>query len=176
MKMEESPMEHVLWSASTQPAPVWQALHDQVMGGRSQGTAQPHDAGGEEPAHVLFSGQISRDNGGGFASFRLRLPQAAQMGTAQTAWLRLRGDGGPFKLCLHRQSDWDGVQWQADFQAPDTWTTLALPLAMFEPRRRGRPMSERPLAGSDSLLQIGLMTVRPEPGPFWLAVARIGLG
>lgn len=176
MKMEDPPVKHVLWSASTQPAPVWQALHDQVMGGRSQGTAQPHDARGEEPAHVLFSGQISRDNGGGFASFRLRLPQAEPMGTAQTAWLRLCGDGGPFKLCLHRQSDWDGVQWQADFLAPSQWTALALPLAMFEPRRRGRAMNERPLAGTDTLLQIGLMTVRPEPGPFWLAVARIGLG
>jgi hypothetical protein len=129
-----------------------------------------------EPAHLLFAGQISRDNGGGFASFRLVLPTGVAIGAAQTALLTLRGDGGPFKLCLHRQSDWDGVQWQADFLAPDAWTTLALPLAMFEPRRRGRPLSERPLASSDTLLQIGLMTVRPEPGPFWLAVTRIGLG
>jgi hypothetical protein len=167
--------ERLLWSASEEPAALWQALHDRVMGGRSEGAARPMVPSVSEPAHLVFAGQISRDNGGGFASFRLGLRTGVAIGAAQTALLTLRGDGGPFKLCLHRQSDWDGVQWQADFRAPDTWTTLALPLAMFEPRRRGRPMSERPLAGNDTLLQIGLMTVRPEPGPFWLAVAHIEL-
>ena len=49
----------------------------------------------------------------------MRLPQPAVIGAAQTARLTLRGDGGPLKLCLHRQSDWDGVQWQADFLAAD---------------------------------------------------------
>lgn len=175
MNDENQPIGKLLWSTAVQPAPVWQALHDQVMGGRSQGTAQPQEASNAECAHVLFTGQISRDNGGGFASYRLRLPQGAVIGAAQAAVLTLRGDGGPFKLCLHRQSDWDGVQWQADFLAPSRWTALALPLSAFDPRRRGRAMSERPLAPPDTLLQIGLMTVRPEPGPFWLEMARIAL-
>jgi NADH dehydrogenase [ubiquinone] 1 alpha subcomplex assembly factor 1 len=175
MKTSNPQTERLLWSASAGPAAVWQALHDRVMGGRSEGTAQPQALSGNEPAHVIFAGQISRDNGGGFASFRLGLPTATPIGAAQTALITLRGDGEPFKLCLHRQSDWDGVQWQADFVAPDTWTTLTMPLALFEPRRRGRPMSERPLASGDALLQIGLMTVRPEPGPFWLAVAQVAL-
>lgn len=175
MMTADTPTERLLWSASAETDSVWQALHDRVMGGRSEGTAQAQPASGKEPAHVLFSGQISRDNGGGFASFRLALPTAAGIGMAQTALITLRGDGGPFKLCLHRQNDWDGVQWQADFLSPKTWTKLSLPLALFEPRRRGRPMSERPLAAGDALLQIGLMTVRPEAGPFRLAVAQVAL-
>lgn len=175
MNTAASPAERLLWSASAAQAPVWQALHDQVMGGRSQGTARPLARAGNEPAHVLFSGKISTDNGGGFASFRLSLPTPAVLGAAQTALLTLRGDGGPFKLCLHRQNDWEGVQWQADFLAPEIWTALILPLSMFDPRRRGRPMSERPLAPADTLLQIGLMTLRDVPGPFRLAVAQIAL-
>ena len=168
--------ERVLWAAGP-PAttPIWAGLHDQVMGGRSEGSAQPRTGNGVEPDHVLFSGQISRDNGGGFASFRLRLSAPVVVGSAHAAVLALRGDGGPFKLCLHRQNDWDGVQWQADLATTSNWTIQELPLAAFVPRRRGREVRERPLSPEDVLFQIGLMTTRPDPGPFWLAVARIAL-
>ncbi len=176
MNDSETPIERVLWSARPSPSnPAWAGLHDQVMGGRSQGSAQPQAGEGTDPDHVLFSGAISRANGGGFASFRLRLPTPVTIGAAHTVTLTLRGDGGPIKLCLHRQSDWDGVQWQTDFLASATWTTQVLPLPAFVARRRGRLVSERPLSPDDHLFQIGLMTTRPEPGPFWLAVARIAL-
>jgi len=177
MKQPEISTERVLWLASSPPTnPTWEGLHDQVMGGRSQGNAQPQTGDGVKPDHVLFAGQISRDNGGGFASFRLRLGAPVLIGASHTAVLALRGDGGPFKLCLHRQNDWDGVQWQADLTSASEWATQALPLSAFVARRRGREVRERPLSSGDTLFQIGLMTTRPDAGPFWLAVARIALG
>ena len=169
-------LERVLWAAGPEPThPTWEGLHDQVMGGRSQGTAQPAPGHRGEPAHVLFSGQISRENGGGFASFRLGLPAPVVLGSTHAAVLTLRGDGGPFKLCLHRQNDWDGVQWQADLASATGWATQVLPLSAFVARRRGREVLERPLSPQDVLFQIGLMATRPNPGAFWLAVARIAL-
>lgn len=171
------PTENVLWSASpVSSAGAWVGLHDQVMGGRSQGNAQPQAGDGSEPQHMLFSGQISTDNGGGFASYRLRLSAPVMIGEARAMTITLRGDGGPFKLCLHRQNDWDGVQWQADLATPSNWTTQTLPMSAFVARRRGREVNERPFSAGDALFQIGLMTTRPEPGPFWLAVAGIALG
>jgi hypothetical protein len=176
MNEHDTSLERVLWAAGPEPTnPTWEGLHDQVMGGRSQGSAQPKPGDGVEPDHLLFSGEISRDNGGGFASFRLRLSTPVVMGSAHAAVLALRGDGGPFKLCLHRQNDWDGVQWQADLATSGNWTTQELPLSAFVARRRGREVRERPLSPADVLFQIGLMTTRPNPGPFWLAVARIAL-
>ena len=176
MNPPDTSAERVLWSAA-QPAvtPTWFGLHDQVMGGRSEGSAQPQAGSGSEPAHALFSGQISRDNGGGFASFRLPLPAPVVMGAARAVVLTGRGDGGTFKLCLHRQHDGDGVQWQADLATPGNWTTQVLPLSAFVARRRGREVRERALSAEDTLFQLGLMTTRPDPGPFWLAVARIAL-
>jgi hypothetical protein len=169
-------LERVLWAAGPKPTnPTWEGLHDQVMGGRSKGSAEPQAGDSVEPDHVLFAGQISRDNGGGFASFRLRLSAPAVIGASRTVVLILRGDGGPFKLCLHRQNDWDGVQWQTDLATSGNWATQQLPLSAFVPRRRGREVRERPLSPEDVLFQIGLMTTRPDPGPFWLAVARIAL-
>jgi hypothetical protein len=172
----DTPLERVLWAAGPQPThPTWEGLHDQVMGGRSQGSAAPQTSDGVQPEHVLFTGQISRDNGGGFASFRLRLSAPVVIGASRTVALTLRGDGGPFKLCLHRQNEGDGVQWQADLASANRWTTQALPLSAFVARRRGREVTERPLSSGDALFQIGLMTTRPNPGPFWLAVTRIAL-
>jgi len=176
MNESEASKERVLWSASTPSSgPIWAGLHDQVMGGRSGGSARPQAGDGAEPDHVLFSGQISKDNGGGFASFRMRLPAPVVIGATRTVTIALRGDGGPFKLCLHRQDDGEGIQWQADLSTSSDWTTQALPLAAFVARRRGREVRERPLSPHDVLFQIGLMSTRPEPGPFWLAVARIAL-
>ena len=180
MNKPDTSLERVLWAAGPEPTnPTWEGLHDQVMGGRSEGTAQPEPGDGVEPADVLFSGQISRDisrdSGGGFASFRLRVPAPVVMGSAHAAALTLRGDAGPFKLCLHRQNDWDGVQWQADLASATAWATQVLPLSAFVARRRGREVRERPLSPEDVLFQIGLMTTRPNPGAFWLAVARIAL-
>lgn len=176
MNQPENSAGRVLWAATqTAATPAWTGLHDQVMGGRSEGSARSQAGSNSEPAHVLFSGHISRENGGGFASFRLCLSAPVVMGAAQAAVLTLRGDGGPFKLCLHRQNDADGVQWQADLATPSQWSTQALSLPSFVSRRRGREVRERPLLADDVLVQIGLMTTRPDPGPFWLAVTRIAL-
>jgi len=176
MNETKTPLERVLWSAGPPPAtPIWAGLHDQVMGGRSQGRAQLQNGDVSAPDHVLFSGLISRDNGGGFASYRMQLPAPAVIGTARALVIRLRGDSGPFKLCLHRQNGEDGVQWQADLDTHGSWATQALPLSAFVARRRGREVSERPLSPDDLLFQLGLMTTRPESGPFWLAVAHIAL-
>jgi hypothetical protein len=176
MDTPDASPERTLWSAHSTTAPTaWTELHDRVMGGRSTGHAQPHLGQGSEPDHVRFAGHISRDNGGGFASFRLRLADPARLGEARAIALTARGDGGPFKLCLHRQDDWDGVQWQADLSSSNEWTHTSLPLSAFVARRRGRELRERPLAAGDTLYQLGLMSSRTEAGPFWLALARIAL-
>lgn len=89
MNEPEVPAERVLWAAGTTTiataAATWAGLHDQVMGGRSEGSAQPHAGDGVAPAHVLFSGQISTENGGGFASYRLRWPAPVVVGSARIA-------------------------------------------------------------------------------------------
>jgi hypothetical protein len=151
----------------------WTGLHDQVMGGRSSGVAQLMPGNAHDPARVQLAGTVSRDHGGGFASFRLRLAPPRGLGNAQGMALTVRGDGGVYKCCLHRQTDWDGVQWQADFLAPSAWNTLTLPLSAFVARRRGRAAVERALAASDVIHQIGLMAVRPELGAFALCLASI---
>jgi hypothetical protein len=166
-----------LWRAATAQPPDggWMGLHDQVMGGRSTGAAQLLATDADRLARLRLSGQVSLDHGGGFASFRCRLTAPQPLGEARSVILVLRGDGGSYKCCLHRQSEADGVQWQADEVVPPDWTTLNLPLSHFVARRRGREMHERPWQPDDVIYQIGIMAVRSETGPFDLHLASIEL-
>ena len=176
MSRADTSADRTLWTARSAPASSeWTGLHDQVMGGRSTVDALLQAGEGSEPDHIRFTGQVSRDNGGGFASFRLRLASPAAIYETRAVAITLRGDSGPFKLCLHRQDDWDGVQWQADLSSSNEWTHTSLPLSAFVARRRGRELRERPLAAGDTLYQLGLMSSRTEAGPFWLALARTAL-
>jgi hypothetical protein len=97
------------------------------------------------------------------------------VGCARSVILVLRGDGGVYKCCLHRKTETDGVQWQADLVAPPDWTTLSLPLSGFVARRRGREVLERPWQPDDAIHQIGILAVRTEPGPYQLQLASIVL-
>ena len=176
MNRADTSADRTLWTArSASASPEWTGLHDQVMGGRSTGDALLQAGNGSEPDHIRFTGQVSRDNGGGFASFRLRLASPAAIYETRAVAITLRGDSGPFKLCLHRQADWDGVQWQAELASSSTWARQTLPLSAFVARQRGREVRASPLSAGDTLFQLGLMSSRAQAGPYWLEVARIAL-
>lgn len=175
--MTANALPRTLWRASGAAPPDggWVGLHDRVMGGRSGGSAKLVEADDCGLAHLHLTGRVSLDHGGGFASFRCPLASPQRLGEARSVVLVLRGDGGTYKCCLHRQAGGDGVQWQADGVASPDWTTLTLPLVDFVARRRGRLMNERPWLADDAIHQIGIMAVRAEPGPFEICLASIAL-
>ena len=87
----------------------WVPVHDTVMGGRSEG-------GMEMGGGVLrFSGNLSLENNGGFASIR----HAGSMDLTGRTGIRLkvRGDGRRFGLRLQTEARYYGrpVSWSADF-------------------------------------------------------------
>jgi len=90
----------------------WAAIDDRVMGGLSKSSLVFHPDG-----YAVFTGMVSLENGGGFASVR---HPCLRLGDAQTVGYRLhvRGDGKRYKLNLRMDSDFDGVNHQALFQPP----------------------------------------------------------
>ena len=83
----------------------WQAVNDGVMGGRSQG-----DSARTKDGTLLFSGEISLENNGGFSSIRTR-EQDLQLGDYDGLEVRVRGDGRTYKLSLRTKetSRWIAV-------------------------------------------------------------------
>ena len=153
---------------SAAPVADWAAIDDGVMGGVS-GSRIRHDPAG----HAVFEGIVSLENNGGFASVRSRPLDLGAPGAAGYS-LDVRGDGKRYKLNLRTDDAFDGVNYQAAFEAPaGTWTLVRLPLSGFRPTLRGRSVPDAPPLDPARVRQIGLMISDRQAGPFALAVRSI---
>jgi NADH dehydrogenase [ubiquinone] 1 alpha subcomplex assembly factor 1 len=117
----------------------WTSVDDQVMGGVSASQVQA------TPAGLIFRGEVSLANNGGFASIRA-LPRDYGLAGATALILRLQGDGQTYKFGIRTDEAFDGVQYQARVptQAGE-WLEVPLPLSAFQPSYRGRPVPAPPL-------------------------------
>ena len=146
----------------------WSAIDDGVMGGVSRSRMRYDPAG-----HAVFEGVVSLENNGGFASVRSR---AMDLGVPVAAdyVLELRGDGKRYKLNLRTDDAFDGLHYQAEFEAPaGTWTLIRLPVSGFRPGFRGRSVPGAPPMDPAGVRQMGLMIADRQAGSFALAVRSI---
>ena len=146
----------------------WSAIDDSVMGGVSHSRLR-HDAAG----HAVFEGVVSLEHNGGFASVRSRPLDLGVSGAANYS-LEVRGDGKRYKLSVRVDDAFDGVSYQARFEAPaGTWTVVRLPLSEFQPTFRGRSVPGAPPLDPARVRQIGLIIAERQAGPFALRLRSI---
>lgn len=145
---------------------AWTAVGDVVMGGVSTSAIVPFDGG------AAFTGRVSLENGGGFASVRTR-PGAWDARGATAYVLRARGDGRRYKLTVRVDDGFDGVQYQSTFVAPADWQDVRLPIAGFRASFRGRTIVDAPPLDPARVRAFGLMISEKQAGPFRLEVATL---
>ena len=145
---------------------VWTAIDDRVMGGISASRIAA------TPEGMVFSGAVSLDHNGGFASIRAQ-PQEYGLSGAIALILRIQGDGQIYKFTLRTDDAFDGVQYQARFatQAGE-WLDVVLPVTDFQPTFRGR-MVEAPALDTARIRTFGLLIADRQAGPFRLVIASI---
>lgn len=149
----------------------WRSIDDVVMGGRSHSALLPYAAG-----IASFSGVVSLEQGGGFASVRTE-PQHWRTAEARAFVLRCRGDGKQYKFTARVDDGFDGVQYQARFTPPrGEWDEIELPIADFVASFRGRKVPGAGPLEPAKVRQLGLMVSDRQAGAFellieWVAVA-----
>jgi NADH dehydrogenase [ubiquinone] 1 alpha subcomplex assembly factor 1 len=144
----------------------WQAVDDRIMGGCSQ--SQPAYI---ENVGLRFTGTVSLENNGGFASIRSK-PDNYDLGQYSGLVLRLRGDGKTYKISLRTDLYFDGVSYQATFNTlKDTWQEISLPFEAFTPTHHGIKLSTVPPINTTSIKSFGLFIADHQEGPFQLDVA-----
>ncbi len=144
----------------------WTSVDDQVMGGVSASQVQA------TPAGLVFSGEVSLANNGGFASSRAR-PRDYGLAGATALILRLQGDGQTYKFGIRTDDAFDGVQYQARVttQAGE-WLEVSLPLTAFQPSFRGRQAQALPLDPA-RIRVFGFLIADRQAGPFRLLVESL---
>lgn len=146
---------------------AWGAIDDVVMGGRSASRLEAC------PDGAAFTGTVSLENGGGFASVRSRPGRWATVG-ARILVLRARSDGKRYKLTVRIDDGFDGVQYQQAFTtAWGEWQDVRLPVAAFQASFRGRRIAEAPPLDAARIRGFGLMISERQAGPFRLEVATL---
>ncbi|MBD3886957.1 CIA30 family protein [Phormidium tenue FACHB-886] len=121
---------------------IWGALDDVVMGGVSQSGIQFGTAA------AYFSGTVSTENSGGFASIRTRdFEPPIDLSNYQGIELRIKGDGNRYKFMLRTETRWDGIAYCYSFDTvADEWMTVQVPFAALVPVFRAKTVSDRPFA------------------------------
>ncbi len=144
----------------------WQAVNDRVMGGVSEGRFRITKAGTLE-----FSGTLSLENNGGFASIR-SLPRPLGLRPGDVFRVRLRGDGRRYLLNLYVPDSRTAFSYRAAIQTvPDEWVEVPIPLESFRASWFGRQVDD-PLE-VERVHSLGFMVSDGKPGPFRLEIDSV---
>jgi NADH dehydrogenase [ubiquinone] 1 alpha subcomplex assembly factor 1 len=148
---------------------VWQPVNDGVMGGRSSGRVKVN-----QYKNLEFSGNLSLENNGGFASVRARGVDL-KMEAGDTIVLRVRGDGRDYNFNLYTQRNLGGYSYRQSFKTTKgEWVEVKLPIDKFVATWRGRNYQNQPLVASQ-IAGLGILLGDKKPGGFKLEVESISV-
>ena len=146
----------------------WIAINDDVMGGISQSNIEL-----SHTATALFSGQLSLENNGGFASICRRFDKVNLHGCTG-AIIKVKGDGRTYQFRVKTAEQYDGINYQMLFATDiNQWQTLTLPFDNFSASFRGKPVPEAPHLHPDQIRQIGFLLADKQQGSFCLEIVGI---
>ena len=145
---------------------AWHDIGDPIMGGVSRGEMLVTGQVG------VFTGLLSLDHGGGFASVRSSEGRY-DLATFDGLVVRARADGKRYGLRLRTAAAFDGVNYQVDLAPDRTWQDLWCPFRDFRPVFRGRPAVGHPPLDPANIKTFGLIIAHRQAGPFRLEIESI---
>jgi NADH dehydrogenase [ubiquinone] 1 alpha subcomplex assembly factor 1 len=143
----------------------WVVVNDDVMGGVSKGEFSISKNG-----VLKFSGKVSLDNNGGFASIRSR-PGQYDLSPFAGLLIRVRGDGQRYACNLRTDFDIMAGSYQSKFATEKgVWQKVFLPFTDFVPTSFGQVMRDAPRLNTSAVRSLGFMISDKQGGPFKLEV------
>ena len=143
-------------------------VNDGVMGGLSQGTIEM-----TQNDSLLFKGNISLQNNGGFSSFRIAGKQ-----WDLSAWkgveILVKGDGRAYGLRAITDEEYlrSSVSFTADFQTvKDQWVKLQIPFSAMKASWRGRKLKRD--FDPAQIRGLGIILADKQAGKFALEIKSI---
>jgi len=154
--------------ATSSNSSAWQIVNDDVMGGVSTSQFQITTNGA-----AVFSGEVSLENNGGFASVRSPPARSDLSGCIEFV-LRLRGDGHRYKFTVRMDSGFDSPLYQCGFTTTrGAWAEHRLSFKDFVPTFRGRVLTDVPPLDPTRIQSVGFLIADKQAGPFRLEIESI---
>ena len=132
---------------------TWGALDDVVMGGVSQSNIRLANN------QAIFSGIVSTDNNGGFASVRTRNFQPPlDLSGFEGIELRVKGDGKRYKFITRCEGKWDGIGYCYSFDTIYNFpTTIRIPFKDLIPVFRAKTVADADQLDASKIYSMQLM-------------------
>jgi len=149
-------------------AKQWVSVNDNVMGGISEGGFRI-----SEDNTLVFSGNLSLENRGGFTSIRTR-PKDLNLEGYDTIALRLKGDGRTYYINLMNSSRSAASSYRAPIKTKkDNWQEIRISFKDFVFTSYGRNVAgAAPLKAKD-IQSLGITLADKKAGPFRLELSWI---
>lgn len=146
-------------------SPAWQVVNEDVMGGVSRSQFQALTNGG-----AVFSGVVSLEKNGGFASVRSS-PVRQNLSGTDAFVLRVRGDGQRYKFTVRTESSFNAPNYQAEFTTKlGEWEEHRLAFKDFVPTFRGRVLTDVPPLSAARIASLGILISDKQAGLFRLEI------
>jgi NADH dehydrogenase [ubiquinone] 1 alpha subcomplex assembly factor 1 len=148
----------------------WGVTNDDVMGGVSSSKISK----GENDV-LVFSGNVSLENNGGFASLRSPIDDY-DLSAYEGFLIKVKGDGKNYYLSFRQTKYFTGFNFTQRFQTEkDKWQTIKLPFNDFKLKYYGREVTDSELPDKSSIKQLSILISDKQQGPFNIEIAWIGL-
>ena len=145
----------------------WIIVNDRVMGGVSQSSIQLNEDG-----NAVFSGQVSLENNGGFASVRHETT-IKNVQNYSYVNLRVKGKASTYQFRI-KKSQGETHSYVQEFEVTPEWKTVQLKLSTFYPRYRGRSLN-LPNFEADVIQEVAVLIGNKKKEEFQLEIDKIYL-
>lgn len=145
----------------------WKIQNDVVMGGNSSSKLEKSTEG-----NAIFSGSVSLENNGGFASVQYHF-EPKNIAGYEKVLLLLKGDGKKYQFRIKADLD-DKAAYVYDFETTGEWQTVEIPLNEMQPRYRGEKL-DRPNFAEDQIQEIRFFIGNKKAEDFRLEIDQIEL-
>ena len=143
----------------------WRPINDTVMGGISASQLQLTEEG-----FALFTGTVSLENNGGFASLQ-STPSAYDFTGYEGIAMRIKGDGKRYKFSLKSNIFLDSPRYEASFVTDKgVWATLKIPFDTLVPTFRGRVLTNETPIDLSKVKSFSFLISDKQAGPFRLEI------
>ena len=146
----------------------WHTENDVVMGGVSQSQITYENA--EQKGVAKFSGNVSLENGGGFAQI-LYDETTLDLTGFEGVELYVKGDDQTYELRF--ETDAERVSYAQSFVAKGEWERVKLAFADFRATHHGNAVPDAPDLNLGAIRTVGLLIGENQEGRFELLISEV---
>ena len=150
---------------SKQSVSKWKTINDDVMGGVSTS-----DVTYNNNNYAIFSGNVSLENNGGFASIRRQL-SGVNLYDKKSIVLRIKGDGKKYQLRI-KKNRFDYYSYAYSFTTSGSWESVLVDLASMYPVFRGQKLNFSNFSDKQ-IQQISILIANDKEEEFNLVIDEI---